>query len=207
MLTWFRNSGRHQFAWRKDGLSDFQIVIAEILLQRTKAETVHNFYPQFIESFPHWNAIAIADLNFIELHLKPIGLYRQRARRLKDLAIIMVRLNGRLPSDRMTLEKIPMFGQYIANAILLLVFNLPIPLLDVNMARVLERFFGEREMADIRFDPYLQNLALKVVNHPHSKELNWAILDLAALICKARTPLCEICPISSDCTFYKKKLN
>ena len=45
LLSWFKNNGRHYFAWRQKNLTAYEIVIAEILLQRTKAETVEKFYP------------------------------------------------------------------------------------------------------------------------------------------------------------------
>jgi A/G-specific adenine glycosylase len=95
-------------------------------------------------------------------------------------------------------------GQYIANAVELVVFNQPSPLVDVNMARVLERIFGPRLMADIRYDPYLQNLAFKVVKHRRTKEINWAILDFAALVCKATNPKHSICPFKEKCLHYSK---
>jgi A/G-specific adenine glycosylase len=125
---------------------------------------------------------------------------------LQNLAKEMVRRNNRLPRERAELENIPFFGQYMTNAVNLIIFNQPSPLMDVNMARVLERFFGERKMVDIRYDPYLQELALKVVTIPRSKELNWAILDFAALVCKARKPTCEICLLSKKCTYYSQEL-
>lgn len=206
ILTWFKNSGRHHFPWRNDGLSSFQIVIAEVLLQRTKAETIEKFYSKFLLHFPNWETIANSDIHLLEKQLQPVGLYRQRAKRLKDLAIEMVKRDGQFPVAKTDLEKIPFLGQYIANAIELQIFNKPSPLLDVNMARVLERYFGERQMADIRYDPYLQNLATRVVNHPESKQINWAILDFAAIICKARTPLCKKCLLSNSCKFYKNVL-
>ncbi|MFM7022382.1 MAG: hypothetical protein ACKOXB_05350 [Flavobacteriales bacterium] len=84
-------------------------------------------------------------------------------------------------------------GQYISNAVELVVYNKPSPLIDVNMARVLERFFGPRKMADIRYDPYLQELAYKVVNHKNAKEVNWAILDFAALVCRFQSAGKRIC--------------
>lgn len=206
ILTWFKSSGRHHFPWRNDGLSSFQIVIAEVLLQRTKAETIEKFYPQFLAHFPSWEIIANSDTLLLEQHLQPVGLYRQRAKRLKDLAIEMVKRDGQFPTAKTDLEKIPFLGQYIVNAIELQIFNKPSPLVDVNMARVLERYFGERQMADIRYDPYLQSLATRVVNHTKSKQINWAILDFAAIICKARTPLCEKCLLSKSCKFYRKAL-
>jgi A/G-specific adenine glycosylase len=205
ILAWFESNGRHRFPWRKEGLSPFEIVIAEVLLQRTKAETVEKFYEGFLLDFPAWERIANAPIEEIEERLKPVGLYRQRAKRLKDLAVQMVQIQGEFPAEREELEKIPFLGQYIVNAIELQIFQKPSPLIDVNMSRVLERFFGERKMADIRYDPYLQELSRKVVNIPNSKEISWAILDFAALICKARKPLCSICCVKNKCLYYARE--
>ncbi len=119
----------------------------------------------------------------------------------------MVRRRGRTPSDRKELESIPFMGQYIANAVELIIHGKRVPLIDVNMARVLERYFGSRKMVDIRYDQYLQNLALKVINHPYSKKLNWAIIDFAALICKARSPLCRNCILAKKCFYYLENFN
>jgi A/G-specific adenine glycosylase len=203
-LEWYKNNGR-KFYWRRKGLSNYQYVIAEVLLQRTRAETVANFYPNFIIEFPNWKSLADADLQRIEDYLRPIGLYKQRSVRLKNLAIEMVKRNGRLPKDRQDLESIPFMGQYIANAVELVIFNEPSPLVDVNMARVLERFFGPRKMADIRYDPYLQKLSYKVVDHVDTKQMNWSILDFAALVCKARNANHLNCPLSSQCHHFLQK--
>jgi len=201
ILAWYKISGR-KFYWRKKGLSNYQYIIAEVLLQRTKAETIARFYPSFIQEFPSWKSLAGASLKKIAKHLKPVGLYTQRSVRLKNLAIEMVKRHGRLPQDRPELESIPFMGQYIANAVELVIFNQPSPLIDVNMARVIERFFGRRKLADIRYDPYLQNLSRKIVNHVNTKKINWAILDHAALICQARKPKCKLCPLKSKCWFW-----
>lgn len=203
LLKWYQEYGR-KFPWREQGLTQYQLVIAEVLLQRTKAETVSKFYDKFILEFPNWAALAQSDLNVLEEYLRPIGLFRQRAKRLKSLAEEMVRRGGILPRNRTELESIPFFGQYIANAIELIIFSNPMPLLDVNMARVLERLFGERKLADIRYDPYLQSLSLKVTNIPQARDLNWAILDFAAIICKAQKPKCLQCILSSHCIYFSK---
>jgi A/G-specific adenine glycosylase len=204
ILAWYQSDGR-RFYWRRKGLSQYQYIIAEVLLQRTKAETIAKFYPLFVTEFPNWISLANADLNSIAVFLKPIGLYTQRALRLQNLAKEMVKRKGRLPRNRKDLESIPFMGQYIANAVELVIFNEPSPLVDVNMARVIERFFGPRKMADIRYDPYLQNLAYMVVNNIQAKYINWAILDFAALICRARTPKCKICILNKFCIYYQSK--
>jgi A/G-specific adenine glycosylase len=201
ILKWYKVSGRH-FPWRNKSITNYQAVIAEVLLQRTKAETVANFYVKFIKEYQNWKSLAEAKTSNIEEYLKPIGLYRQRSVRLKNLASEMTKRNGRLPKDREELESIPFMGQYIANAVELVIFNQPSPLVDVNMARVLERYFEPRKMADIRYDPQLQKLAYKIVKHKNTKEINWAILDFAALICQARKPKCEICFLKLKCSYY-----
>jgi A/G-specific adenine glycosylase len=164
LLNWFDTNGRH-FPWRNKRLTQYQIIIAETLLQRTKAGTVSKFYRQFINDFPNWTVLAKANTVTISKYLKPIGLYRQRAKRLKALAAEMVKRKGKLPKDRAELESIPFMGQYIANAVELIIFKKPLPLIDVNMARLLERYFGKRKMADIQYDRYLQKLSYKIVNH------------------------------------------
>jgi A/G-specific adenine glycosylase len=202
---WYQIHGR-TFPWRDDMLTSYEYVISEVLLQRTRAETVANFYGEFIATFPSWKALHSADIHFIEQHLKAIGLQKQRAYRLKQLAAEMVRRGGVFPTSRDELESIPFLGQYIANAIELLVNSQPRPLLDVNMARVLERYFGRRTMADLRYDPYLQKLAQSIIEHQASKLLNWAILDFAAAICRPR-PRCEICMLRKKCTYFKTLRN
>jgi A/G-specific adenine glycosylase len=205
LLAWYKAFGRN-FYWRKKKLSAYKYIIAEILLQRTQAETVARFYPNFINQYPDWESLANANLKDIELYLKPIGLYAQRSKRLQNLAIEMVKRKGKLPRDRAELELIPFMGQYIANAVELVIFHQPSPLVDVNMSRLLERFFGPRKLADIRYDPYLQSLARSVVDHVDTKEMNWAILDFAALVCKAKNPLHKECPLRNQCTHFKSQI-
>jgi A/G-specific adenine glycosylase len=203
LLQWFKTN-RRSFPWRSNSMNNYRYIIAEILLQRTRAESVAKFYPQFVIQFKNWKSIDAVSQRELANSLIPVGLYRQRAGRLKNLAHEMVMRGGRIPKERKVLETIPFFGQYITNAILLFVQNKPAPLLDVNMSRVVERLFGKRKMADIRYDPYLQKLAQDVVTHPLAKELNWAILDYAAMICKPK-PQCAKCRLTVQCKFFKSK--
>ena len=204
LIEWFRDNGRH-FRWRNNSATNYEKIISEILLQRTKAETVAKFYPGFIKKYPSWKSLSRAKLEDLETGFKKIGLYKQRAERVYRLAKEMKKRHGRLPKLKKDIEAIPAFGQYITNAVLLLVYGRPSPLLDVNMARVLERFFGPRMLVDIRYDPYLQNLAYEVVKHEDAKTINWAILDFAALICKIREPPCSKCPLLKKCNYFKNQ--
>ena len=201
LLNWFEEKGRH-FPWRNKSATNYEKIISEILLQRTKAETAAKFFPKFIKKYPSWKKLAKAKKEDLEIELKVIGLYRQKAERVFRLAQEMKTRYGRLPPGKKDIEAIPAFGQYITNAVLLLIYGCSVPLLDVNMARVLERFFGPRNLVDIRYDPYLQNLAHKVVQCEDPKTINWAILDFAALTCKIRNPLCNQCPLSNECKYF-----
>lgn len=203
ILHWFEKNGRH-FPWRNSSASNYQKIISEVLLQRTQAATAAKFFPQFIKKYPSWKKLGTASEIELQEALKPIGLYKQRGSRMHKLAQEMKKRNGRFPSIRSEVEDIPMMGQYITNAYELFILKKPSPLLDVNMARVLERYFGPRKLADIRYDPYLQNLSQQVVNHHDLKKINWAILDFGALICNKRNPHCSKCPLFDGCNYSGK---
>ncbi len=112
-------------------------------------------------------------------------------------------MRGRFPKSRIELEELPGVGQYVASAVILFCHAGREPLLDVNMARVLERCFGARKLADIRYDPWLQALARQFVDHPQAAKLNWAVLDLASKICRTNEPQCNACPLQTDCLYAR----
>ena len=198
LLCWFETYGR-KFPWRDASITKYQHVIAEVLLQRTRAETVARVFPKFIKEFPSWKQLESASVSRLQHHFKPVGLWRRRATSLQALAHTMIKKNGRFPKEREKIEALPGVGQYIASSVLLFCHGIPEPLLDTNMARVLERVFGPRKLADIRYDSYLQTLARKVVYCDNPVQLNWAILDFAATTCLIKNPRCSECPLSSLC--------
>lgn len=198
LLAWYSNNAR-DLPWRKKSISNYGIVISELLLQRTRAETVASFLDTFVSQYPSWKELSQAEEAEIGQVIRPIGLWNRRARTLKQLACAMVARNGRFPRDRQEIESLPGVGQYLANAILLMCHGKAEPLLDGSMARVLERVFGPRKLADIRYDPYLQGLSRAVVRCKTPRNINWAILDLAAAICVPRSPRCSDCPLKSFC--------
>lgn len=202
LLTW-RLSFSRNFPWRQNGASRYTQIVSEVLLQRTRAETVSAFWPTFIGRYPSWRAIARSTVAEVREALQPLGLAEQRAPRLHALATIIAARNGRFPKTREALEALPGVGQYIANAIFTFCHGAPKPLLDVNMARVVERFFGPRKLSDIRHDPYLQELTAHLVGGSAGKHLNWAILDFAAATCTASRPRCTKCPVAGRCRYLK----
>lgn len=200
MLDWWRHHGR-RFPWRQESASTYERIVSELLLQRTRAEKVASIYEAFFDAYPGWRQLAEADPCELEALVKPLGLWQRRADTLRRLARELVVLGEGIPGSRSEIERLPGVGQYIANAIELFVYGRPLPLLDVNMARVLERYFGPRRLADLRHDPGLQSTAKALLSGDRAAEMNWSLLDLGATICTRRTACCPACPVRRGCRY------
>jgi len=198
LLIWFNENGR-RFVWRRRQASKYLMIVSETLLQRTRASTVEAFLPRFLDRFPGWSQLASAPLAQIEEALRPIGLSHRRACTLQGLGRALAHRNGRFPRRRADIDQLPGVGQYIGNAIELFCHEEARPLLDAGMARLLERFFHPRELIDIRYDPFLQQLAKRIVRCAKPRQLNWAMLDYAALVCTRTRPSCSSCVLSRRC--------
>lgn len=202
LKDWARVHGRN-FPWRSSDADTYQQVIVEVLLQRTTATAVAGFFEAFVAKYPSWGQLASANVEDLEGFLRPLGLWRRRAQSLLGIAKYASENKGHFPSDPREHRQIPAVGQYVSNAILQFQHGQPAPLLDVNMARVIERFVRTRKLADIRYDRWLQDAAHWLVRQD-PREVNWAVLDFAALICRARNPLCISCPVSARCSYFKR---
>lgn len=197
ILAWWRDDRRRIFPWREHGRTDYHLALAEVLLQQTQAERVAALFPRLIAAFSDWESLAEADLPVLEKALEPLGLQRRRALSLIALARAVL-ANGSLPGSVAELIQLPGMGQYISRMVALqLGTEVHVGAIDVNVARVLERVFGQRTLADIRYDPYLQRLAVALLPEGREAEYTLALLDFAAARCRSRTPSCEECPINS----------
>lgn len=196
---WFQLQGR-SFPWRTKSATNYHKVVCEILLQRTRAETVSSVYHEFFKIFPGWKKIANTSTSKIEKHLKPLGLWKRRSRSLHYLAKALQKTQGKFPPNREEIDRLPAVGQYVGNSIELFIHGRPLPLLDVNMSRIIERYFRPRKLADIRHDPWLQDLAKTIITLGKDPvKLNWSMLDLGGTICVPRKPRCDLCPIRRGC--------
>jgi DNA (cytosine-5)-methyltransferase 1 len=204
LLNWYKKNGRI-FPWRKINTSKYKIIISEVLLQRTKAETVSNYFNTFFSKYPNWEELSNATIPDLEEILKPIGLYKHRAKRLYKIAQGIKQISLKKPLSAAVYDSAGLSGLYIANAYELFMFQNKKPLLDKNMSRILKRFYEPGEFIDVRNDKKLQDIANKVVNVKACKELNWAILDYAALVCKVKDPACSSCKLNAFCLYYKAK--
>jgi len=202
LLDWYSINER-LFPWRDDSASTFERICVEVLLQRTRAETVSQIYPRFFNRFKNWQDLAEAKADELIELIRPLGLWQRRSAAIVGLASFAANNEGRFPSSLEQLYTIPSVGQYVGNAILLFQHQQSRPLLDVNMARLIERYLEPRRLADIRYDPWLQEAAHWLVRE-EAVTANWAALDYAALVCKARSPKCGNCQFSRTCNYFLK---
>ena len=200
IMLWFKENMR-QFPWRKESLSPYEVIIAEIMLQQTRANRVKEVYPKFIKRYSGWRELARADVKEIEDNIMSLGLHRTRAKTLKKLAMSITQSGKKRFDNLDDLVALAGVGLYVGRSVLVNCYGKAEHMLDVNMARILERYFGPRKLADIRYDKGLNELARELVSKKNPKEYNWAIMDFASLVCKSRNPDCPGCPISKHCKY------
>jgi len=200
LLEWYTQNKR-DFAWRKFSASHYTIILSEILLQRTRAENVSKHSAFFFEQFPNWEALTQASLESLENALKPMGLQKQKSKAIYNLAQELCKRGFELPESTNEAHDVGLKGMYISNAFELFVLKKQAALLDVNMSRLFGRFFDAKNGKTISFSKEMKLFAQEFTNIRKCKELNWAVLDFAAIVCKARNPRCKICPISKKCSY------
>lgn len=200
VIDWYRRCGR-KFYWRTHALNCWQWLVLELLLKRTKAETVEKRFPQFIAKYSNPKVVVEASNLELERDLKYLGLYRQRRVALKIIAEkIMSEYDGKVPSDAESLDSIPHVGLYISNAVLCFCYGQRRPVVDTNVARILTRFCGLEMPADVR-EQWMWDLAEQLLPDENWCEYNYGLLDIGASICKSKRPQCSQCSISDICAY------
>jgi A/G-specific adenine glycosylase len=195
LLRWGREN-RRSFPWR-DEADPFRIVVAEILLQRSRGTTVAPVYTELWRRWPDASALSKARADSIRSVIRPLGLVR-RAETLKALASEVVALGG-VPSTLEGLLELPGVGQYAASATRAVAFERRQATVDGVTARVYRRYFGLDDELPASTDRELWAVVDRVTPGTGVREWNWAVLDLAATVCLPGRPQCEVCPLTSDC--------
>jgi A/G-specific adenine glycosylase len=167
------------------------------MCQQTRIATVLPYYHRWLRRFPTWSALARAPQSHVLRHWEGLGYYR-RARYLHALAKAVLRLPSRqLPSDLKRLEQLPGIGPYTAGAIASIAFQVPAPAFDGNVARVLGRLLARRYQSPSL--PQLHAAATVLVPQKDPGTHNQALMELGALICLPKNPLCPSCPLKKIC--------
>ena len=197
LLTWAEQNLR-DYPWRNTNNS-YHILVAECLLQRTDADTVAPVYETLLTRYPSLNELAIAEVKDIAAILQPLGLFF-RAKRLSQTAqTIVAQHQGEIPNSQTELLKLPGIGIYTARAILSQAFGQSAAVMDTNVARIIERFFGikgERVKSRCKI---LWSAADNIAPISEVGHWNLSLLDFGALMCTARKPKCSQCPLANKC--------
>ena len=203
LLSWFKNN-RRTFIWRQTS-DPFTILIAEILLKKTQAIAIEKYLPSFLARYHGTHDLIDSPVKSIANTLAPLGLSQQRAKQLKALAeAISNDYRGSIPKDKEELLKLPGIGPYTAGAILSFAYGMPEPIVDTNIARIITRYYGIMPShGEARRSPEIWVKAKEMIGTDGkiAQNINWALLDLGAMVCKNTKPIHEKCPLLESCTF------
>jgi A/G-specific adenine glycosylase len=190
LLAWYKRNAR-VLPWRETR-NPYAILVSEFMLQQTQVSRVLEYFPRFMARFPSIGTLARARPRAVMEEWDGLGYYA-RARNLHRLAREVTRRHdGTLPEEPEDLRTLPGVGRYTAGAVACFAYEKPVPTVDTNVRRVLERVFAPKDV---------WVLAEKLVpkNGERAWRFNQALMELGALVCKARSPLCPECPVRSDC--------
>ena len=200
LLDWYDRQGR-DLPWRHTR-DPYKIWLSEVMLQQTTVAVVIPYYQTFLERWPKIGDLAAADLDHVLALWQGLGYYA-RARHLHQCArIVQEHYAGIFPADEKALRALPGVGEYTAAALLAIAFNQPATVMDGNIIRVLARWWGLLDPLPA-LKTRLQPLARELTPRERPGDYVQALMDLGAMVCKPRTPLCSQCPIRTFCRGYQ----
>ncbi len=204
LMKWYRANHR-DLPWRRSN-TPYHIWVSEVMLQQTQVKTVLNYYRRFLAKFPNIKRLAAADLQAVLKVWEGMGYYA-RARNLHRAAKVVVQNHrGRIPAKWDAFHNLPGVGDYIAAAVLSIAFNQPHAVVDGNVKRVLARLHKIHAPVN-QTSSYSQfkKAAAKLLDSRQPGIFNQAMMELGALICKPRNPLCAACPLNHLCRAYRTR--
>lgn len=206
LLAWYEVNSR-PFPWREPSDSGagairdpWSVLVSEVMLQQTQTFRVVEALPRFLASFPDPEACAGASTAEVIRAWRGLG-YNSRAVRLQQCAgEIVGRFGGAVPDDFEDLHALPGIGRYTAGAVLCFAFGREVPLVEVNVIRVLSRvFFGLYDRDDRLPERTIGELTSRLMPHGRAADWNQGLMDLGAMICTASLPDCPGCPLRTVC--------
>jgi len=174
---------RHQrdFPWRRTK-NPYRILVSEIMLQQTQVERVVPKYKVFLRRFPDFDTLASAKLRDVLMVWQGLG-YNRRALLLKKLAEIVIRdYKGKLPDERVLLEKLPGVGKGTSGALRAFAFDKSAVFMETNIRRVFIHFFFTKQRSVS--DKAIYERIERTLDHQNPREWYWALMDYGAMLGK-----------------------
>jgi A/G-specific adenine glycosylase len=204
ILYWYDNNKR-TLPWRKK-LShikkEYYTLVSEFMLQQTQVATVIPYFNNFIKDIPDVNTLAKISEQKLLKYWEGLGYY-SRVRNLKKTAqIIKKNYKGKLPSNIEELKLLPGVGNYTANAIMAIAFNKPFIPLDGNIERVIKRLLNLKLASEVSKESLIRKKKI-LGTSVRASDYAQALMELGALLCRPKNPLCDQCPLTKNCKSFK----
>jgi len=201
LLGWYRGNAR-DLPWRRPGFGAWGTLVSEFMLQQTPVNRVIPHLEAWLARWPTPTALATDPPAEAVRQWANLG-YPRRALWLHRAATeIRDRHDGVVPRDVDTLLSLTGIGDYTARAVAVFAYGDRHPVVDTNTRRVLARAVGGRSQPG---PPSRRDLADMTALLPQDREeaamLNAATMELGAVVCTARTPRCDVCPIAHACAW------
>lgn len=203
LLLWYKENSR-ALPWRKDR-DPYKILISELMLQQTGAETAIPYFIRFTGEIPDIHALAAADDGRLLKLWQGLGYYGRALRLGKAARLIVSEYGGRIPSSLTGLLSLPGVGPYTAGAVASIAFGLPVPAVDGNVLRIAARLTASREdIAGPKAKKQAEELIGLLISPDSPGDFNQALMDLGALVClPGAFPACKRCPVGFACEAYR----
>ena len=204
ILYWYDNNKR-ELPWRKKNSQikrEYYTLVSEFMLQQTQVTTVIPYFNNFIKNIPNLTALSKINESKLLKYWEGLGYY-SRVKNLKKTAnIVKNNFNGRLPSTIDELKLLPGIGDYTANAIMAIAFNKSFIPLDGNIERVIKRLLNLKLISQVSKENLIKQKKILGASIRGS-DYAQALMELGALICKPKNPLCFKCPVKRNCKSFR----
>ena len=198
LLSWFARNKR-DLPWRRT-YDPYQVWVSEIMLQQTQMERATAYFERFLGRFPGMEHLARASEDELFRAWQGLGYYSRARNMLRAARETMERHGGRLPRDVATLRRLPGIGPYTAAAVASIAYQQDVVLVDANVSRLFARLCDvDIPIKDKEAQQRVEALARAHLPQGRAREYNQALMELGALVCRPRQPLCGECPVAEAC--------
>ncbi|WP_415320613.1 A/G-specific adenine glycosylase [Candidatus Pelagibacter sp. Uisw_092] len=205
ILDWYDNNKR-PLPWRKKFSQikrEYYTLVSEFMLQQTQVVTVVPYFNNFIKDIPNISTLAKFNEHKLMKYWEGLGYY-SRVRNLKKTAQVLEKnFKGRLPRTIEELKLLPGIGEYTANAIMAIGFNKPFIPLDGNIERVIKRLLNLKLISEVSKENLISKKFI-LGTSVRASDYAQALMELGALICRPKNPVCSQCPLIKNCKSFKK---
>ncbi|MFY0644572.1 MAG: A/G-specific adenine glycosylase [Bacteroidia bacterium] len=204
LIHWYINSYR-KLPWRENK-DPYRIWLSEVILQQTRVEQGLPYFNKFIERYPTLENLANANEQEVLKLWQGLGYYSRARNMLITAQIVMEEHNGEFPTSYDSLLKLKGIGPYTASAIASFAFDLPHPVKDGNVERVISRMFAiqadvKTRAGQMEIDSHLNS----IFPTDRAAIFNQAIMELGSQVCTPKSPKCELCPWVNNCIAFELK--